>query len=160
MLKCLPSLYKLLFLFTCFLSLTLWSRPLRSRCRPSPSCPAEVPAGPPGEDGSGEGVTAVCSPWWPVVRGSSQSRAGHFGGGQRGAPSDESRLIHLSLLRGGWKADVDQWEQLQNNVRLCVLLKLIFRDKKDKIIWTKKQNKTTRLPLQDQMLPIFKGEST
>lgn len=46
-------------------------------------------------------MTAVCSPWWPVVRGSSQSRAGHFGGGQRGAPSDESRLIHLSLLERG-----------------------------------------------------------
>lgn len=55
-------------------------------------------------------MTAVCSPWWPVVRGSSQSRAGHFGGGQKGAPSDESRLIHLSLLEvgGGWKADVDR----------------------------------------------------
>lgn len=50
--------------------------------------------GPQGEDGSGESVSAVCSPWWPVVRGVSQSREGHFGGGQRGAPSGESRLIH------------------------------------------------------------------
>lgn len=47
-----------------------------------------------GEDGSGENVSAVCSPWWPVVRGSSQSKTGHFGGGQRGGLSGESRLIH------------------------------------------------------------------
>lgn len=54
--------------------------------------------GPLGEDGSGEGVSAVCSPWWPLVRGLSRGRAGHSGGRRRGAPSDESRLIHLSLL--------------------------------------------------------------
>ena len=54
--------------------------------------------GPQGEDGSGEGVTAVCSPWWTVVRGLSQGRTVHSGGGQRVAPSDESRLIHWSLL--------------------------------------------------------------
>lgn len=110
------------FFFFGSLSLTLWSRPLRSRCRPSPSCPAEVPAGPPGEDGSGEGVTAVCSPWWPVVRGLSQSRAGHFGGGQRGAPSDESRLIHLSLLWGRGSG--------------CGPVRTTFEH-----VWTKKQNK-------------------
>lgn len=48
-------------------------------------------------------MTAVCSPWWPVVRGWSQGRAAHFGGGERGAPSDDSRLVRLSLLRGTWK---------------------------------------------------------
>lgn len=55
--------------------------------------------GPLREDGSGESVSAVCSPWWPLVRGSSQSRTGHFGVGQRGGLSAESRLIHLSLLK-------------------------------------------------------------
>lgn len=49
-------------------------------------------------------MTAVCSPWWPVVRGWSQGRAAHFGGGQRGAPSDDSRLVRLSLLRGNVEA--------------------------------------------------------
>lgn len=50
--------------------------------------------GPLREDGSGESVSAVCSPWWPLVRGSSQSRTGHFGVGRRGGLSAESRLIH------------------------------------------------------------------
>lgn len=54
--------------------------------------------GPPGEDGSGESVSAECSPWWPLVRGSSRGRTVHSGGGRRVAPSDESRLIHLILL--------------------------------------------------------------
>lgn len=44
-------------------------------------------------------MTAVCSPWWPLVRGWSRGRAAHFGGGRRVAPSDESRLVRLSLLR-------------------------------------------------------------
>lgn len=44
-------------------------------------------------------MTAVCSPWWPVVRGWSQGRAAHFGGGRRVAPSDDSRLVRWSLLR-------------------------------------------------------------
>lgn len=50
--------------------------------------------GPLGEDGSGESVSAVCSPWWPMVRGLSQCRTGHSGGGRRVSPSDEFRLIH------------------------------------------------------------------
>lgn len=54
--------------------------------------------GPLREDGSVESGSAVCSPWWPVVRGSSLCRTGHSDGGQRGALSDESRLIHWSLL--------------------------------------------------------------
>lgn len=50
--------------------------------------------GPLREDGSGESVSAVCSPWWPLVRGSSQSRTGHFGVGRRGGLSGEYRLVH------------------------------------------------------------------
>lgn len=99
--------------------LTLWSRPLRSRCRPSPSCQAEVPAGPQGEDGSGEGVTAVCSPWWTVVRGLSQGRTVHSGEGRRVAPSDESRLIHWSLLEGryGEMLGLFCWHEAGNTFR-------------------------------------------
>lgn len=38
------------------------------------------------------------------MRGWSQGRAAHFGGGRRVAPSDESRLVRLSLLRDGGRA--------------------------------------------------------
>ena len=78
--------------------------------------------GPPGEDGSGESVSAVCSPWWPMVRGSSQGRTVHSGAGRRGAPSDESRLIHWSLLGGGgggqtWLLSVKNILQAGNTFR-------------------------------------------
>lgn len=46
---------------------------------------------------------AVCSPWWPMAKGSSQSRTGHSGEGRRGALTDEFRLIHWSLLKEGVK---------------------------------------------------------
>lgn len=39
-------------------------------------------------------MTAVCSPWWPMVRGMSQRRTSHSGEGRRGARVDELRLIH------------------------------------------------------------------